>query len=276
MKDYSKFLVVSDIDGTLNNKLRKTPEINTKAIDRFVHELYGNFTLASARNVQSLTPHYKKLPNVETPAIVMNGAGIYDFKKSEMIWFNAIPSSGEEIIIKALKKFSTLEIGVFTDDNIYLVRPKVLSRIMMKLDSLKHTECKSIDEVPKGKWGKVIFFCLPNLKEKVKQYVKSISDSSLSYIDTTSFSFDMVKSNTNKGAAVEVLASILSVPSENVFAIGDYYNDLDMLKSVAHPACCKQAPQELHEICEYHTCHCNNGAVADFLEYIENNYSLGG
>ena len=84
-KDFSDWLVVSDIDGTLNNKLRKTPEKNIAAIDRFVHELSGNFTLASARGVQSLRPHYKKLPNLKTPAIVLNGAGIYDFSKEKTI-----------------------------------------------------------------------------------------------------------------------------------------------------------------------------------------------
>ncbi len=271
-KSYVHWLIVSDIDGTLNNTARRTPEVNTRAIDRFVHTLGGNFTLGSARNVQSLAPHYKRLPDVRTPAIVLNGAGIYDFTKEEMIWFNPVPESGVEVIRRAMKKFRLLEIGVFTDDMIYLIRPRILSPVMMRLDNLTHKRVKSVEDVPKGKWGKVIFFCLPWQKEKIRSFVLSVSDSSLRYIDTTAASFDMVDRNTNKGTAVLALAAILGVKEENTGAIGDYYNDLDMLRTVKHPACCKQAPEELHEICEFHACHCNEGAVADFLSYIEKTY----
>lgn len=271
-KNYSHWLVVSDIDGTLNNNSRRTPKVNTEAIDRFVHTLGGNFTLGSARNVQSLSTHYKNLPDVKTPAIVLNGAGIYDFSEEKMLWFNPIPESGIEVVRKAMKKFRLLEIGVFTDDMIYLVRARVSSPVMMRLDNLTHKRVKSIDEVPKGKWGKVIFFCPPWQKKKIKEYASFVSDSSLSYIDTTALSFDMVERNTNKGTAVLALAEILGVKEENIGAIGDYYNDLDMLRTVKHPACCKQAPEELHEICEFHACHCNEGAVADFLSYIEKTY----
>lgn len=271
-KNYSDWLVVSDIDGTLNNKARRTPRVNTEAIDRFVHELGGNFTLGSARNVQSLAPHYKNLPNVTTPAIVLNGAGIYDFSKEEMIWYNPVPDSGVDVVRKALQKFRLLEIGIFTDDMIYLVRARIGSPVMMWLDNLTHKKVKTVDEVPKGKWGKVIFFCLPWQKKAVRAYVDSITAGDLGYIDTSIASFDMVNKTTHKGTAVLALAKILGIPEENIGAIGDYYNDLDMLRTVRHPACCKQAPEDIHKVCEFHACHCNDGAVADFLGYIEKTY----
>lgn len=271
-KNFSDWLIVSDIDGTLNNKIRKTPKVNIRAIDRFVHRLNGNFTLGSARSVESLRPHYYNLPQLKTPAIVLNGAGIYDFTQERMLWFNSIPESGVRVAKGALEMFPQLELGIFTDDKIYLVRPVILSPCMMYLDSLKYRKCKSIDEVPKGKWGKVIFFCRPGAKKRIKEYVQSAGGDDLAYIDTTSLSFDMVNKTTHKGTAVLELAKLLDVPVRNTCAIGDYYNDLDMLRTVSHPACCKQAPEEIHNVCEYHACHCNKGAVADFISYIENKY----
>lgn len=272
VKNYSDWLVVSDIDGTLNNQLRRTPKVNTEAIDEFVHKKGGNFTLASARNVQSLEPHYKNLPDVGTPAIVLNGAGIYDFKSNNMLWFNPIPSKGKEVIRKAMKKFPALEIGIFTENMIYLVRPRISAPFMMALDSLKHAKVKTIDHVPTDVWGKVIFFCMPWQKKQIKKFVLGESDESLAYIDTTAASFDMVAHDTNKGTAVLKLAEILGVSDDKIGAIGDYYNDLDMLKAVKHSACCKQAPEDIHSICEYSACHCNDGAVADFISYIYKNY----
>lgn len=271
-KNYSDWLIVSDIDGTLNNKKRKTPERNTNAIKEFVHTDKARFTLASARNVQSMKPHYKKLPDVRTPVIVMNGAGIYDYENEKMLWFNSIKKSSAIVVEKALKKFSFLEIGIFTDDMIYLVRPRVLSPVMMMLDSLTHKRVKSLDEVPYGNWGKIIFFCLPFEKAKIKAFVSENMGGEHKLIDTTSMSFDLVDKDTNKGNAVGVLSEILGIEKERVAAIGDYYNDLDMLKSVSHPACAGQAPDDIKEICEFKACHCNKGAVADLIEYIKKTY----
>lgn len=271
-KNYSDWLIVSDIDGTLNNKKRKTPKVNTDAIRAFVHESGGKFTLASARNVQSMKPHYMNLPDVKTPAIIMNGAGIFDYEKEEMLWFNSIKDSAADIVKSAMEKFPFLEIGVFTSDMIYLVRPRILSPVMMMLDSLRHKKVKSIDEVPKGNWGKIIFFCLPHEKKKIRAYVNSCKGDEHKLIDTTSMSFDLVNRGTDKGTAVKVLAGILSVNEANVAAIGDYYNDLDMLKSVSHPACAGQAPDDIKKLCEFVACHCNDGAVADLIKYIKKTY----
>lgn len=271
-KDLSHFLLVSDIDGTLNNKLRKMPKVNLDAIRRFTNEEGGHFTLASARCTPSLYTHFKKLPDKSIPAIVLNGAGIYDFSKNKMIWYNSIPEGSEALIQKALDKFPSLEIAIFTSDTVYLVKPKIASRVMMLIDSLEHTCCKSLAEVPKGNWGKVIFFCTPWSKVKIKNLLLSGKNEGVRYIDTTAASFDLVNETTNKGNAVRVLAEMLDIKPENIGAIGDYFNDYDMLKTVAHPACPSQAPKEIHAICEFHASHCNNGAVADFISYIEENY----
>ena len=271
-KDLSHCLLVSDIDGTLNHKLRFTPKKNTEAIRRFTKEEGGVFTLASARCVSALYTHYKNLPDVKTPAIVMNGAGIYDFTKRKYIWYNSIPEGCAAAVQKALDRFPLLEVAIFTNEGVYLVKPKISSRVMMLIDSTEHKCCKSISEVPAGNWGKVIFFCTPWNKKKILAFLKAEDSAGARYIDTTIVSFDLVNETTGKGNAVRVLAELLGIDEKNVFAIGDYFNDYDMLKTVAHPACCAQAPKELHEICEYHACHCNDGAVADFISYIEKTY----
>ena len=271
-KDFSNFLIVSDIDGTLNNKLRTTPKVNLEAIRRFTKEEGGHFTLASARCTKSLYTHYRKLADRSTPAIVLNGAGIYDFSKESMLWYNSIPTGGEALLQRALDKFPTLEAAIFTPDKIYLVKPKLASYVMMLIDKLDYVRCRSLEEVPKGNWGKVIFFCMPWNKKTIKEFMLSAKQEGVSYIDTSIASFDLVNETTNKGTAVRVLAEMLGIDEGNIGAIGDYFNDYDMLKTVAHPACCAQAPKELHELCEFHACHCNKGAVADFIEYIEKNY----
>ena len=83
----------------------------------------------------------------------------------------------------------------------------------------------------------------------------------------------MVNEDTNKGVAVLKLADILGVEHSKTAAIGDYFNDYEMLKAVGLPACCGQAPRGMKKIAKLVTCHCNLGAVADLIEHIIKNYS---
>lgn len=267
-KNLSGWLVVSDIDGTLNNKLRKLPSRNEKAIKRFV-ELGGRFTLASGRNPQSMEKHFKRLPIDGTPAVVINGAGLYDFKKREMIHFSAMSNEGMRLAIEAAKKFRAVDVIVVAKDMLYITGSGWFGRWFVAADNLAHKHIKNIDEVPKENWGKVIFSGIPFHISKVKKHFESLTDPDLTLMSSSIASFEILAKDTHKGTAVMKLAEILGIDSSRTGAIGDYFNDFDMLKTVAVPACCGQAPKELKEVAQFVACHCNNGAVADFLEYIE-------
>ena len=149
-KDFSNWLVVSDIDGTLNNKVRKLPRRNYEAIKAFT-EAGGNFTLASGRLTSSLKRNYDRItPN--QPAVVLNGAGIYDFQQEKMIWRSTIQQEGHEFVRYIINKFSdsfkSVDVGIYFDDYVYIVKNGALSQGTMDIDKA-HYEVTSIDKVPK-------------------------------------------------------------------------------------------------------------------------------
>lgn len=267
-KDYSDWLIASDIDGTLNNKLRKLPERNEEAIRRFVAN-GGRFTLASGRNPQSMEKHFRRLPIAGTPAIVINGAGLYDFDKREMIHFSPMSSEAIRLAIECARKFPMVDVLVVSKETIYITGIGWFGRFFVASDKLDHKCIKNIEDVPKENWGKVIFSGLPCHIKKVKKHFESLSSPELTLMSSSIASFEILAANTHKGTAVMKLAEILGIDRSHTCAIGDYFNDFDMLKTVGVPACCGQAPKELKEISEFVACHCNNGAVADFIEYIE-------
>ncbi len=272
MNKYSQWLLVSDIDGTLNDKTMNLPEVNKVAVKNFV-DSGGKFTLCSGRNLESLMIHYKKL-NINTPAICLNGAGIYDVKNNKTIYYNPITSAGEEIIFNILKKFKTVQLTVFDMDCVYLYTHKCLyGYIISKLDKLTYKLCKKRDSLPNGEWGKVSLFAMPWTCKKIEKILKNEENKLIfDCFYTSPFTLEVVNFGVNKGTAVQKLAQILNISDKNVGAIGDYYNDEAMLRAVHHPVCCGQAPDDLKNICEYIACHCNNGAVNDFIKYIENTY----
>lgn len=268
VKDMKGWLLVSDVDGTLNNKIRQTPKKNIEAIDRFVRS-GGIFTLASGRNVQSIKKHYDKLPIGHMPAIVMNGAGIYDFSTGEFLYKDVICQRGMETVQEAHERFPHTEIAIFTSDNIYCINGGICCSVFVKADNLRHQYCKSFDEVPTGDWCKVIFFALPTKLHQIMEFTHAHGGDAIKTFHSSVIGFELVNGTANKGAAVLKLAEMKGIDFSRTAAIGDYYNDVDMLKSVGISAACGQAPREIKKIVKYQACHCNQGAVADFIQYIE-------
>lgn len=264
---YSQWLVASDIDGTLNTKMRKLPQNNLDAINDFIDK-GGHFTLASGRNPESMRRHYKKLP-ISIPAIVMNGAGIYDFQKEEMIYFNPISEKAMEDVCKLARTCPTIDTLIVAKDIVYITGVGLWGKIYALVDGVTHKYYRNINDAPKKDWGKVIFSGPPWRVRGLKKKFQQIEDPDFLLMDSSIATFELLAKGVHKGTSVLQLAKMLGVDKKNTAAIGDYYNDYDMLKSVGVPACCGQAPKSLKAVCEYVTCHCNEGAVADLLGYLE-------
>lgn len=270
--DFSDWLVASDIDGTLNNKLRRLPKRNYERICEFVKEKNGHFTLASGRNVSSMRKPFQSLPIASTPAVLLNGAGIYDYEHEKMLRFHAINPAGYELVKKVTEKFPAVEVEILTSDRAYTVNAHLFANIMLAADNLPHRKFKKATEVPPDDWGKVIFLGMPPLISAVKKYLLSIKDPCVNFMSSSVSSFEMLEQGIHKGVGVMDIAEMYGIDRAHTAAIGDYFNDYEMLKTVGLPACCGQAPKKMHEIAKFHACHCNKGAVADLLEYIMYDY----
>lgn len=268
-QDYAKWLVVSDIDGTLNNKFRKLPRNNYDTIKAFT-ESGGNFTLASGRMVSSLERNYNRI-TTNCPAVVINGAGIYDYQQRKMLWRSTIGEKGRDFVKDVLSKFNTVfnsvDVGIFFDDHVYIIRKGLLSQGQMYFDKSMY-EIAKLEDVPADGWMKVIFWSNPVVIHRLKQYINSVENPEATFMSSSPWSLEMLQKGTHKGAAVLKLAEMLGIEKNHVAAIGDYYNDYDMLKSVGLPACAGQAPKALHKIAKFEACHCNKGCVADLLRYV--------
>lgn len=268
-KTFENWLVVSDIDGTLNNKFRKLPKRNYEAIKKFT-SLGGNFTLASGRMISSLKRNYDRVP-ANQPAVIVNGAGVYDYRREKLLWKQTIGPKGREFVREISELFNnhghSVDVGIFFDDYVYIVKNGLLSRGQMYFDK-SHYQVTHIDNVPEEGWMKVIFWSNPLTINELQKYIDKNENPDANFMASSLWSLEMLQKDTHKGTGIMWLADQIGIERSHIAAIGDYYNDWDMLKTVGLPACAGQAPKPIHEICKYEACHCNHGCVGDLLEYI--------
>lgn len=109
--------------------------------------------------------------------------------------------------------------------------------------------------------------------DAIKEFVvNKIENPQVNFMSSSISSFEMLDKGIHKGVGVKKIAELYGIQHKHTAAIGDYFNDYEMLKSVYLSACCGQAPKAIHDIVKFEACHCNNGAVADLLNYIMYNY----
>lgn len=272
-KPLSNWLVASDIDGTLNDKFRHLPKRNYEAIHKYVDEMGGNFILASGRSVESMRKHFEGLNIGSGYAVFINGAGVYDYKNEKVLWLCPIEENIKEAIKKVFEKYKGISLQIQTFNQVQLVKATLPATILASSSKLELKYYKTVNELPESEWCKVIFTGLPGTLKKIEKDIKELTNSNgKNLMFSSPFSFEVVSEKTNKGIAVMKAAEIIGADKSKTAAIGDYFNDYQMLKAVALPACCGQAPKEMKKISKLVTCHCNKGAVADLIEYIIKNH----
>ena len=270
----SGWLLASDIDGTLNDKRRHLPSRNRHAIRRFVYDCGGTMILASGRSIASMRRHFEKLHLNSGYAVFLNGAGVYDYKNEQILWKHCVDAETEQIIRDAAKKFSSVRVQIVTATQVRLVRPGPGAWILALSSRLERKYYRKIDDLPSGDWCKAIFTGPTPAINKVQAYVTERNNGETANLMRSSVaSFEVVGKGTNKGVAVMKVAELLGIDPAHTAAIGDYFNDWEMLKAVAVPACCGQAPKKIKEIVKLVTCHCDRGAVADLIDYLIEHYA---
>ena len=202
----------------------------------------------------------------------LNGAGLYDYKEKKMLWRSTIGEKGRDFVKLVEKEynkfFKSVDIGIYFDDYVYIVKNGLFASATMHFDKAHFEVVKSIDDVPKDGWMKVIFWSNPITIKSLQKFIDKNENPDANFMSSSVCTIEMLQKGTHKGVGIMKLADMLGIDKSHVAAIGDYYNDWDMLKTVGLPACAGQAPAPIHNICKFEACHCNKGCVADLLEYI--------
>lgn len=80
---FDGYLLVSDMDGTLFDDNKEVSAENKAAIDRFMAG-GGKFTVATGRMRLAVERYFSEI-TINAPAIMHNGALVYDFEKDKVI-----------------------------------------------------------------------------------------------------------------------------------------------------------------------------------------------
>lgn len=264
-------LLACDVDGTLltNDYL---PERNIEKIKYFVSE-GGIFSLATGRTAGAVSAVTDKIDCISA-SVVANGSMIFDFQNDTALYELSVPDSDKPIVKAVLDGCKTVGIEAHCGKRVLVLQKSGETDDHEKYENL---DAFSLDygDALRYNWNKVIYlFANDDESRDVKQIISRFEHSS-QFVDTSAvidgrrrYYFEHVPKGVSKAATLRLLCEKLNVKKGCCFAIGDYYNDLEMLKTADISAALADSPQEVKSVADTVVCDVKNGAVADFIDYL--------
>lgn len=264
-------LVALDMDGTLLNSSKKLPEENRTTIENYASKGI-KFVFCTGRVMNELELISGELPSVKY-AITCNGAYVNDLtlEKSDNEIFNDSLSI-EEVskIFYTIKAENLRMMFELQADGVVYAEEECINNpekygvgYIKKLIKETRVPVEDMEKYINGRLkavGKVnIFFPDANARDKALKKLSGM-DFDFSYSEPTNLEIN--KKGTNKGRGLQMLAEYLGVPINETMAIGDNYNDIELLKTAGLSIVMANAPEEIKALGDYITLSNDDSGVA--------------
>lgn len=270
MGKFDGWLIATDLDGTLINDDLEIPQKNLDAI-RYFQDEGGLFTIATGRSMAMCHGYLSQL-HINTPAILINGSLIYDTAAQKPVWQSGLNRQTATWILKQISlRFPDVCAQIHSDGPIAIVSPDSCMDIFLVREDLPRI-LTSPDTVA-DPWYKIMFYSSPERLGDLENYVwKEIPLSvteQFNILYSAPYYFEMMPAATNKGTGLLHLAEIMGITHQKTVAIGDYFNDQDMIRMAGIGVAVDNAPEQIKDMADVVVGDHNDGAISDLIVYLE-------
>lgn len=268
MGKFDGWLLVSDFDGTLIGNDAAISKENVAAIQHFVSE-GGRFSGATGRTECNVRPFMAGLP-INTPWILYNGSGIYDFCWNRFIWRGKLNRAlAEPFAARMIARHPNVNVQIHAGGPYFETNPANPIDAEVVHEKQEYI-VKPLSETPDC-WMKVLFGCNDSATLRAVEsayYLDPIAAESHSMYSGERY-FEFTPPGVNKGMAMQILCEKLTPAVHTVVAIGDYLNDLEMVQLANIGAAPESAHPEVRAHARIITRPHYRSAVADLVERLE-------
>lgn len=266
MKDLSKIVIVSDMDGTLLNSEKKITPENLKAIEKF-RAMGGHFTVATGRTIQSFEP-YAEMLKIDMPLIMYNGAMIYDYTKNKMLYSVYLPECAKKISLEIVRNFENIGGEILKADGTYVFKNNEFEDMHTKVCGVNAEFCE-LENMPPDKWLKVLFAASPENLQKLVDFINKKRYNEVSFVKSSDIFYEMLEPSSTKGSALKIYRSLDGMQNFKFISIGDYNNDLEMIQEADIGAVPSNAQPEVKKAAGILLGNsCDEDAVAELIDLI--------
>jgi len=258
-KDQIK-LIITDVDGTLQNSKHKVSENTIKIINKILDNNDVSFVLATGKTRYStidIRNNLKIMNKPRCPAVHSNGCIIYNDKNEIIHEISLEP----KIILDHLsfyeKTFKPVGIPytyfLYCGDICY-TNDDYLNEVMRGFDEdVRIMEEKELLSKIKNGELKCNKICLFSDEATINKYKKTVKEfmskyDNIEFTQAIPICIEVIPASVNKGEALKYIMETLNLKPENVIAFGDSFNDVSMFNVAGYKYAMGNALDVLKEI----------------------------
>jgi len=261
-KDKMYKAVFIDIDGTLI-KSDHSVSGNTIATIQKLKEKNILVGLVSARPLHGILPISKKLGLLDFPVASLNGA--YIAVNGEVIFESGIDLDTTALLHKQLLQYNTTliyyqQLQWFSETpTTYTVLEQRITDIPVTIQPFAHTlqHWQNLNTGP----NKILVVADPVVIADIQYSLKPLYHGRLNMYTSKPIYLEVMNKAASKANAIEFLMSRYHIKREDTIAIGDNFNDREMIEFAGTGIAMGNAPNEVKAAADYVTDTNNNDGV---------------
>ncbi len=269
MKKFENYLIASDIDGTL---LWEATYVNPRNLVRLRDfcEGGGHFALSTGRNHKDI---YKVVGDfgqfITMPCILCNGSYLYDTKTGEIMNPQYFDRKKTTAFLRELRHDfpkvgyrASFEGGFLVPEDDTIIMP-VLKH--MGIDMLA-TLCPA-EEFETHDLFKSVLIGSPEDLTRLRARIEEDYNGVITVTTSGPSMIELQPYGVSKSFQIPYLKNLY--PGAELWCIGDYDNDIEMLRDADVSVCPANATDTVKAIADIEVCHCKDGALAALIDEIE-------
>lgn len=263
MGKFDGVLICTDLDGTLYKKDKTVSRENREAIEYFKRE-GGYFTFITGRMPDySIDAYQAASPNV--PYGCINGGGVYDGEAKRYVWTTSADDGVKELVRFIYEGFPLVGIQVCTFNNTLFARDNDANVWFRRITGVPDITCdyKEVNEPI----AKIMFASLdPCELDLIGEALRSHELArNFEFVRSERSLFEILPKGVNKGLALFKLVEYLGVDPKKTVAIGDYDNDIGMLRTAGLGVAVANASPKAKEAADLVTVSNEEHAIAKII-----------
>lgn len=258
-------LVAIDLDGTLLDHERRIPAELIELI-RNMASRGVRFTLATGRHYPSALPFARQL-GLDVPLITYNGAMIRCGLTGKTLKHLTVERSIARRILERMTAYRPQLRYVYLEDRIYADRRHAHVDGYSRAIRTEITAPTDLEALVAAADPTLIAFVLePDSLPPIRETLKTEYAGEVHVTNSLCNFLEILHPEASKGKSLAYLAACLGIDREQILAIGDSWNDLEMIAYAGTGALVANAPAELWPQADFVANKPRSGGVAEILK----------
>lgn len=262
-------LIAIDMDDTLLNDEHQVSRENEAALHT-LEDMGIKVVFCSGRPTPSLVKKKNHLKHPEaTYLISFNGAAIHQLDGMRELHSSGLSLQAAHTIVKAARKFS-ITAQTYQGDMFYTEKRTPEADEYSRISGLTYEAVGQLENFIKQGPLKILLNGPNEILLQLKAELENIESRDFNMVFSKPHYLEFLNPQTHKGNALKVLGRILGIQAKEMIAMGDSYNDIEMIEFAGLGVAVANARDEVKKAAQLIlTSDNNNHTLLEVLNYLQ-------